>query len=277
MRLDLNFVDHPKVKRLIRMAGYEGFYGLIRLFSMAGRLYTNGVFTGCSKEDLDDLADWRGENSFTDYLLEVNFLKEKNGIFEINDWEEHQPWLAGAESRSKKAKKAANARWSQVDTLKEDTKVSNADTKSEQCYEHTTSNAKRNAGSNAPSPSPSPTPTPTPTYKYPYQGIVNFFNEACPSLPKATKVTDKRKKAISAVVKEFGEEGVKSALGKVEESSFLTGENNRGWKADFDWLMNKNNLLKVIEGRYSQQANHKSHSGYVRPEGYATTGGWDEL
>lgn len=36
MRLDLNFVDHPKVKRLIRVAGHEGFYGLIRLFSMAG-------------------------------------------------------------------------------------------------------------------------------------------------------------------------------------------------------------------------------------------------
>ena len=38
MRLDLNFVDHPKVKRLIRVAGHEGFYGLIRLFSMAGKM-----------------------------------------------------------------------------------------------------------------------------------------------------------------------------------------------------------------------------------------------
>jgi len=276
MRLDLNFVDHPKVKRLIRKAGYEGFYGLIRLFSMAGRLYTNGVFTGCHKEDLDDLADWRGEGSLTDCLLEVGFLKEKNGTFEINDWEEHQPWLAGAEKRSEKAKKAANARWEQVATTEEDTKPSNADIKDEQCSEHTISNANSNAGSNAPSPSPSPSPSPLPIYKFPYQGIVNFFNENCPSLPKATKITDKRRKAIHSVVNEFGEDGVKSALERVEKSSFLTGDNNRGWKADFDWLMKKDNLLKVIEGRYSQEVKRKP-SGYVKPEGYETTGGWDEL
>ena len=33
---------------------------------------------------------------------------------------------------------------------------------------------------------------------------------------------------------------------------FLTGQNDRHWWADFDWLITNNtNLLKVLEGKYS--------------------------
>ena len=55
------------------------------------------------------------------------------------------------------------------------------------------------------------------------------------------------------MVKEFGAEGVMEALAKVESCPHLVGKNDRGWKADFDWLINKNNLLKVIEGRYDKK------------------------
>jgi len=37
---------------------------------------------------------------------------------------------------------------------------------------------------------------------------------------------------------------------KVEESSFLRGNNKRNWKPDFDWLMDETNMAKVLEGRY---------------------------
>ncbi len=254
MRLDLNFVDHPKVKRLIRVAGHEGFYGLIRLFSMAGRLYTDGVFSGCTKEDLDDFADWNGEGSLVEHLLEVRFLIENKGLFSINDWKEHQPWLAGAKARSEKAKKAAKARWSQSDTPEGDSFNGNATSMLGACGEHGASNADGNAGSNAPSPSPSPSPSPLPSPSpIPYQSFLDHYNESCTSLPRAIKVNDKRKGLIKAVVGEYGEEAVKEVLSKVEEYPFLTGENDRGWKADFEWLMNRNNLLKVMEGRYERK------------------------
>ncbi len=72
-------------------------------------------------------------------------------------------------------------------------------------------------------------------------------------MPRATRVTDKRRGSINAVIKEFGEDAVKEALLKVESCPHLVGKNDRGWRADFDWLINKNNLLKVIEGRYDQR------------------------
>ena len=267
MRLDLNFVDHPKVKRLIRVAGYEGFYGLIRLFSMAGRLYTDGVFSGCTKEDLDDFADWKGEGSLINHLLEVRFLIENKGLFSINDWEEHQPWLAGASARSEKAKKAAKARWNQSDTPEGDSFKDNATSMLGAYGEHGVSNAECNAGSNAPSPSPSPLPSPPPI---PFQSFLDHYNTSCPSLPKATRLTDKRRGHLNALVNEFGEEGIREAFDKVESCPHLVGKNERGWKADFDWLINKNNLLKVIEGRYDTKAKHKgSREGYdLNLDGY---------
>ena len=37
----------------------------------------------------------------------------------------------------------------------------------------------------------------------------------------------------------------------VQESKFLTGDNDRGWVAKFDWLMaNDTNIVKVLEGNY---------------------------
>ena len=35
------------------------------------------------------------------------------------------------------------------------------------------------------------------------------------------------------------------------ESDFLSGENDRGWKATFDWLIRPKNFIKVVEGNYS--------------------------
>ena len=39
-----------------------------------------------------------------------------------------------------------------------------------------------------------------------------------------------------------------------QSSSFCTGKGKQGWKADFDWLMDENNLVKVLEGKYGGSA-----------------------
>ena len=158
MRLDLNFVDHPKVKRLIRKAGYEAFYGLLRIFSVAGKMYTKGIFKGCTIEDIEDFADWRGEEgSFVRAIIDVGFMEEIEGNYKIHDWEIHQPWVSNAEARSKSAKKAAKARWENVQI-----DASNADSMRPACGEQCGTHATSNAPSPSPSPIPSPIPSPSP-------------------------------------------------------------------------------------------------------------------
>jgi len=42
-------------------------------------------------------------------------------------------------------------------------------------------------------------------------------------------------------------------IGKLSDSAFCTGTNDRGWRADVDWLLkNDANYVKVLEGKYDK-------------------------
>lgn len=91
--------------------------------------------------------------------------------------------------------------------------------------------------------------------KIDYELISQKFNEVCVSLPSITKLTDKRKRAIDKVfVKEkvIDMEEYDKLLAKTEASDFLTGREG-SWRANFDWLMNPNNIVKVIDGNYDNK------------------------
>jgi len=51
-------------------------------------------------------------------------------------------------------------------------------------------------------------------------------------------------------------------FGSVAESRFLTGDNDRGWKASFDWLVKKENFGKVQSGKY-ENSNRGTVAGFV--------------
>ena len=87
------------------------------------------------------------------------------------------------------------------------------------------------------------------------QQIADLYNSLCPSLQKVVKLTDSRKKAIQARLKDFGgDESLFTTLfQKAEASSFLTGGGDRGWKADFDWLIKTGNATRVIEGTFDNK------------------------
>jgi len=42
---------------------------------------------------------------------------------------------------------------------------------------------------------------------------------------------------------------------RVISSPFLRGENDKGWRAGFDWVLNPSNLAKIIEGAYDDRSN----------------------
>lgn len=86
-----------------------------------------------------------------------------------------------------------------------------------------------------------------------YSEIAERFNSTCSGLSKVIKVTDKRKKVIDARLKEYDQETIYKVFDIASSNRFLNGDNNRGWKADFDWLINPNNFIKVLEGNYSNQ------------------------
>lgn len=86
------------------------------------------------------------------------------------------------------------------------------------------------------------------------QAIVDLFNGLCPSLSKVTVLSTCREKAITARLKEFTVEQFTTVFKKAEASKFLTGRNGKAWRANFDWLINASNFVKVLDGNYDDRA-----------------------
>ena len=70
------------------------------------------------------------------------------------------------------------------------------------------------------------------------------------------KVSQKRKSHISASINEFKKDfgfdnpdNWKSLFYHAAKSDYLMGKVN-GWSMNFDFVINKTNLLKIIEGNY---------------------------
>lgn len=60
----------------------------------------------------------------------------------------------------------------------------------------------------------------------------------------------KRYTMLQARIKEYGIDAIISAIENISNSSFLRGQNRKGWTITFDWLIKPNNFLKVLEGNY---------------------------
>jgi len=86
-------------------------------------------------------------------------------------------------------------------------------------------------------------------------------------LPKRkTTASAKRITAAKARMKELDfRESWKEALCMIPTIPFLMGRNDRGWKADIDWFLKPDSVVKIIEGKYSNDPKSK-HKGIQQPE-----------
>lgn len=84
---------------------------------------------------------------------------------------------------------------------------------------------------------------------------VEEYNQAAEAVgwSKVQKITKPRLSAINARLAECGGlEGWRVALGKARASPFLCGDNDRGWRADFDFLTKAQKFTQLMEGKYDR-------------------------
>jgi hypothetical protein len=91
--------------------------------------------------------------------------------------------------------------------------------------------------------------TPTP------EDLQRFWNAYAPALPSCLRVTGKtRRKAARARLREEPNMiAWKYTIQRMNRSSFLQGQNDRGWKATFDFLVQDGTMTKVQEGKYDDR------------------------
>ena len=90
-----------------------------------------------------------------------------------------------------------------------------------------------------------------------------LWNRICTSLPKCSRLTEKRKIHVKARLKERHlTTEWETIFQRIEASPFLTGQNDRNWKADFDWIIKSpDNAVKVLEGKYDGGKNGPGNKG----------------
>ena len=96
-----------------------------------------------------------------------------------------------------------------------------------------------------------------------YQQILEDYNRTCTDLPSIHAITDGRRKQIRALMNGMDKdkimpgdsiyERLHTLFQKAQESDFLSGRNGHWRGCAFDWLINKANALKVLEGTYANK------------------------
>ena len=87
--------------------------------------------------------------------------------------------------------------------------------------------------------------------------VIQWWNVMAPGfdLAEIREISKTRLMKLKARIRQAGtlyrfEEAVEDA---VSSSEFLRGQNNRGWRADFDFFLSEGNFLKAIEGKYADR------------------------
>ena len=230
-RISVGLPAHPKTKKLIRRLGEGGAWRLVCLFLWVAQSRPDGDLSGMTGEDIELAADWQGEEgAFIKALIEVGFVDGEEGAYSIHDWQEHNPWAAGADARSEKSKwlalckhhgraKAAEMMPAYAARLQESSK------KDDQCKHeaHASSASIMHEAENSSAPSPSPSPLPSPNVENlntsvasapvgpqattqqtacPADAIVALYHEILPDNPRCKVLSDARRAAIRARWKE---------------------------------------------------------------------------
>ena len=121
------------------------------------------------------------------------------------------------------------------------------------------------------------TPDPVPDsfgIRLDYRHIMADFHDTCIDLPTIRAISETRKKKIRTLLNEFKKlkiwpgitdyDRLHRLFQMAQDSDFLSGRNGRWNGCSFDWLINKTNALKVLEGTYANKGgvnNARSNTG----------------
>lgn len=255
LKLKESFFTDKAMKKLRRMAGgdtYTVIYLKMLLLGLKnnGRIYYDGVEDTFHEEIALELDEEPENVQFCMLFLEKNGLLEK--VSETEAFLTETPELtiseaaSTARSRRSRAKKALQCNsdatvtqqcCNKNATLEKDNKRKDTDTDIEAYI--------------APSCSAACEPSARARTVVDYQAIVDDYNTTCTKLPACKKLSETRKRAIKARLNTYSAEELHKVFVAAQNSSWHTGENDRNWRADFDWLMTDRNAAKMLE-RYER-------------------------
>lgn len=288
-RMDVDIFQDIKIRKLIRRQGGKAFtvYALL-----LGSIYRNGYYMRWDTELPFIISEQTGydevyiqeviksclslglfsEKLFntegvltsigiqTRYLDALNYMKRKAEIEEYSLLSDEDYDEAPVQKTSKNMP-ISPKKSEEISISSEEKKISSEETtiSSEESTqrERIEKNIKEISPDGDTKKSPEDLSLPTPPI--PYQKIVEMWNTTCTGFHRLTGLSDKRKMKLRNRYEELSKMGeplplFQTLFEKMENTPFLKGDNRRGWKATFDWLIsNGENWRKVMEGNYEKE------------------------
>ncbi len=92
-------------------------------------------------------------------------------------------------------------------------------------------------------------PTPKPLTK---REVIDAWQDRMvpQGFPAIRKITGQRDRQLAARLRDSTLDEWLQAMAALERSAFCRGENDRGWRADFDFLLQPKSFVKLLEGAY---------------------------
>ena len=85
------------------------------------------------------------------------------------------------------------------------------------------------------------------------QQVIEKWNSLNLQTIKTINRNTDRFKLLSSRIKDYGLNVVLETIDNINKSSFLKGQNKKGWLITFDWLIRPNNFPKVMDGNYTDR------------------------
>lgn len=237
----------------------------------------SGSLEGISNRNIARAAQWdKAPDDFVEAMKNAGLLDENaDGVLEIHDWYEYTGKLIDQREaeklRSRRRRAAASADRKATAGQSADETVNKQETAAGR-VDQTTPDQSR-VDQTTPEEGMVPPIGGEAAESVPYTEIVALYHEICTSYPTLRKVSANRKKAIAARWKEYGRslDTFRELFTLAEASQFLKGKNNRNWTADFNWLMNSENMAKVLEGKYTTDRQQFEQRQQAAPPGRVNT------
>lgn len=109
--------------------------------------------------------------------------------------------------------------------------------------------------------------------------IINIFNSICIEIPKVQSLSEKRKGSIRGILKEYSLEQIGDVFRNVSESNFLKGKVTN-FIASFDWIMQPDNFIKILEHNYKNNGKEQSTNAIGKQSAETIASnllGWEDL
>lgn len=240
LKFEVATLDKPEVCQIADEAGIDidAVVGkLLRVWSWFDQQTGNGNAPSVTKKLLDRFV---GVPGFCEMMKKSGWMIDDGVNISLPNFERHNGNTA--KNRALTAKRAANHRTKSNATI-----VTGALPREEKILEDKDLLSSDESENQKQEPK-----------KIAISQIVEAYNSTCGHvLPKVMSVTEARKKQIRAMgaieietafpFRDFGVDFWKAYFVDALKDPHKRGENDRGWRADFDFLTNPKNALKILE------------------------------